>query len=76
MHHTPVCFIQDDDFVPAFWKRNFLLSEHLDFVPYNVDASENQNVPFIQLLAVKHVKLEGTNGSTLLGGGLETQAET
>lgn len=38
----PVSFIQDDDFMPPFWKCNFLLSKHLDFVSYNIDASKTK----------------------------------
>ncbi len=37
----PVSFIQNYDFVPPFWQRHLLLCEHLDFVPDNVNSSEN-----------------------------------
>jgi len=38
-NNVPVCFIEDDDFVPTFWKCDLLLSKHFDFVSHNINAS-------------------------------------
>ena len=36
----PVCFIKNDDFMPAHRQCDFLLSKHLYPVPYNINTSE------------------------------------
>ena len=35
----PVCFIQNDDFMSSLWQGNFLLSEHFNFIPHNINTS-------------------------------------
>ena len=39
VENSPVCLIQDNNLVPAFGQRNFLLSKHFYFISDNIDAS-------------------------------------
>jgi hypothetical protein len=36
---SPICLVQDDDFVPAWRQRHLFLRKHLDLVAHYVDAS-------------------------------------
>jgi hypothetical protein len=37
---VPVCFIQNDNFMPTWWQSDLLLRKCLDFISHDVDSSD------------------------------------
>ena len=51
--YRPIGFVEDDDFMPAGWEGDLLLSERFDFVSNDIDSSspgvsEGDNLQEIQ----------------------------
>jgi hypothetical protein len=40
----PISFVEDHNFVSAFRQRHLFLRESFDFIPYNVDATDDRSV--------------------------------
>jgi hypothetical protein len=38
----PVCFIQNNDLVPSWWKSDLLLGKGFDFVSNHINATKSQ----------------------------------